>query len=401
MNKTFLDDIKSKNSTIKREILRLCILHESYSIADLSKEINASVPTVTKLLSELIDDGFILDLGKLGTSGGRRPSIFGLNEAAGYFVGVDIARQHFHIAITDFKGSVVAFIQDIEFVLEAKADSFKNMCKIVKEKVSESGVSWNKVLSVGVSLSGRVNPEEGYSMSYFMSDDLPLNAIFQKELDVPVSIENDSRAMAFGEYLAGKHGLTEKNMLSINLSWGLGMGMILDGALYYGKSGFSGEIGHFPLLDNDRICRCGKIGCLETGASGSALHRMIKEQLAAGRTSALSTKYKAGEEITLDDILKAVEDEDVLAIEGIGKVGETLGRAIAGLINIFNPGLVIIGGRLIVGKNYLMYPIKTSVNKYSLNRVSSDTKIKFSTLGRSAASIGNCLIARNKLLGIM
>lgn len=401
MDKTFLDDIRSKNSATKREILRLCILHESYSIADLSKEINASVPTVTKLLGELIDDGFILDLGKLGTSGGRRPSIFGLNEGAGYFVGVDIARQHFHIAITDFKGSVVAFIQDIEFVLEAKADSFKAMCKIVKEKVMESGVSWNKVLSVGVSLSGRVNPEEGYSMSYFMSDDLPLNAIFQKELDVPVSIENDSRAMAFGEYLAGKHGLTEKNMLSINLSWGLGMGMILDGALYYGKSGFSGEIGHFPLLDNDRICRCGKIGCLETGASGSALHRMIKEQLAAGRTSALSAKYKAGEEITLDDILKAVEDEDVLAIEGIGKVGETLGRAIAGLINIFNPGLVIIGGRLIVGKNYLMYPIKTSVNKYSLNRVSSDTKIKFSTLGRSAASIGNCLIARNKLLGIM
>ena len=401
MIKSFLNNADDKSALTKREILKACIKHTHCSIADLSKTLGISVPTVTKLLSELIDDGFILDLGKLGTSGGRRPSIFGLNEAAGYFVGVDIARQHFHIAITDFKGSVVAFIQDIEFVLEAKADSFKNMCKIVKEKVSESGVSWNKVLSVGVSLSGRVNPEEGYSMSYFMSDDLPLNAIFQKELDVPVSIENDSRAMAFGEYLAGKHGLTEKNMLSINLSWGLGMGMILDGALYYGKSGFSGEIGHFPLLDNDRICRCGKIGCLETGASGSALHRMIKEQLAAGRTSALSTKYKAGEEITLDDILKAVEDEDVLAIEGIGKVGETLGRAIAGLINIFNPGLVIIGGRLIVGKNYLMYPIKTSVNKYSLNRVSSDTKIKFSTLGRSAASIGNCLIARNKLLGIM
>ena len=401
MNKTFLDDIKSKNSSIKREILRLCILHESYSIADLSKEIGASVPTVTKLLSELIDDGFILDMGKVGTSGGRRPSIFGLNQDAGYFVGVDIARQHFHIAVTNFKGELVTFIQDIEFVLEAKADSFKSMCKTVREQVTDAGIPWHKVLSVGVSLSGRVNPEEGYSMSYFMSDDLPLNTIFQKEFDVPVSIENDSRAMAYGEYLAGGYGTEEKNILAINLSWGLGMGMILDGELYYGKSGFSGEIGHFPLLDNDRICRCGKIGCLETGASGSALHRMIKEQLAAGRTSSLSAKYKSGEEITLDDILKAVEDEDVLAIEGIGKVGEILGRAIAGLINIFNPGRVIIGGRLIVGKNYLMYPIKTSVNKYSLNRVSSDTKIKFSTIGRKAAAIGNCLIARAKLLGIM
>ena len=398
-SKTFLSEV-NKNADIKRRILRLCILNQSYSIADLSKEINTSVPTVTKIIGELIDEGFMLDMGKVGTSGGRRPSIFGLNADAGYFIGVDIARQHFHIAITDFKGDVTAFIPDIEFILEASADSFKTLCRLVKETVAGAGIPWEKVLSVGVSLSGRVNPEEGYSMSYFMSDDLPLNAIFEKDFNVPVSIENDSRAMTYGEFLAGGHGKDARNMLSINLSWGLGMGMILDGRLYYGKSGFSGEIGHFPLLDNEKICRCGKVGCLETGASGSALHEMILERLASGRPSSLSKKYASGQEITLDDILKAVEEEDVLAIDSIGQIGETLGRGIAGLINIFNPGLVIIGGRLIVGKKYLMYPIKTSVNKLSLNRVSSDTKIVYSSLGRKAASIGNCLIARSKYLGL-
>ena len=397
--KTFLST-NSKNADMKREILRLCILNESYSIADLSKELNTSVPTVTKIIGELIDEGFMLDLGKVGTSGGRRPSIFGLNAAAGYFIGVDIARQHFHITITDFKGDVVTFISDIAFILEANAESFKTLCRMVKETVAEAGIPWEKVLSVGVSLTGRVNPEEGYSMSYFMSDDLPLNAIFEKDFNVPVSIENDSRAMTYAEYLAGGHGKDARNMLAVNLSWGLGMGMILEGRLYYGKSGFSGEIGHFPLLDNEKICRCGKVGCLETGASGSALHGMILEKLASGRPSSLSKIYAKGEGITLDDILKAVEEEDVLAIDCIGKVGETLGRGIAGLINLFNPGLVIIGGRLIVGKKYLMYPIKTSVNKLSLNRVSSDTKIQFSTLGRRAASLGNCLIARSKYLGL-
>lgn len=376
-------------------------MHGSFSIADLSKELMTSVPTITKIVGELIDEGLMLDLGKIGTSGGRRPCIYGLNANAGYFVGVDIARQHFHIAITDFKGDLVTFIQDIEFILEAKADSFKSICRIVREKVAEAGVSWGDVLSVGVSLSGRVNPEEGYSMSYFMSDNLPLNAIFEKEFNIPVFVENDSRAMTYGEYLTSGESVKEKNMLFINISWGLGMGMILDGRLYYGKSGFSGEIGHFPLLDNDKICRCGKVGCLETGASGSALHDMIRKKLADGRTSSLSKIYRSKENITLDEILKAVEEEDVLAIEGIGKIGETLGRGIAGLINIFNPGLVVIGGRLIVGKNYLMYPIKTSVNKLSLNRVNSDTDIRFSSLGRKAASIGDCLIARDKLLKIM
>lgn len=399
MTNTFLIDTDNKNAAIKRQILELSIENGSFSIADVSKEITVSVPTVTKLINELIEEGFMQDLGKQGTSGGRRPSIFGLNPDAGFFVGVDVARQHFHIAVTDFKGNEVAFIQDIEFVLEANTDSFKALCRIVKGKVDSIGINWEKVLSVGISLSGRVNPEEGYSLTYSINDDLPLNTIFQKELGKPVSVENDSRAMTYGEYLMGNN--SEKNMLFINLSWGLGMGMIIDGQLYYGKSGFSGEIGHFPLLDNDRICRCGKIGCLETGASGTALHRTIVEQLKEGKTSSLSKKYKSGEPIVLDDILKAVKEEDVLAIEGIGKIGETLGRAIAGLINIFNPGLVIIGGRLIVGKNYLMYPIKTAVNKYSLNRVSSDTKIKFSSLDRKAGSIGNCLIARGNYLGLM
>ena len=397
--KTFLTE-SSKNADIKRHILRLCILNDNHSIADLSKELNTSVPTVTKIIGELIAEGFMLDMGKVGTSGGRRPSIFGLNASAGYFIGVDIARQHFHIAITDFKGDVVNFIPNIEFILEARADSFKALCRLVKEKVAEAGIPWEKVLSVGVSLSGRVNPEEGYSMSYFMSDDLPLNAIFEKDFHVPVSIENDSRAMTYGEFLAGGHGKEARNMLAVNLSWGLGMGMILDGRLYYGKSGFSGEIGHVPLLDNEKICRCGKVGCLETGASGSALHEMIVEKLQSGRPSSLSKQFAADRDISLDGILKAVEEEDVLAIDCIGKVGETLGRGLAGLINIFNPGLVVIGGRLIVGKKYLMYPIKTAVNKYSLNRVNSDTKIVYSTLGRKAASIGNCLIARSKYLGL-
>ena len=398
MPNNFLNDTTSKNSLIKREILKLCIDSGSYSIADLSSKINASVPTVTKLINELIDEGFLQDLGKQGTSGGRRPSIYGLNPKAGFFVGVDIARQHFHIAICDFKGELIDFIQDIEFVLEDNPESFRALCMMIRTSVTHSGRSWSNVLGVGVSLSGRVNPEKGYSLTYFVSEDIPLKDFFEKELDVPVTIENDSRAMTYGEYLTSVKD--EKNVIFVNISWGLGMGMILDGRLYYGKSGFSGEIGHFPILDNDLICRCGKKGCLETGASGSALHRMIVERLKNGQTSSLSKIYNAKGDVSLDEILKAVAEEDVLAIDGIGDIGDALGRGIAGIINIFNPGLVIVGGRLIVGGNYLMYPIKTAVNKLSLNRVSSDTTIQFSKLGRKAASIGDCLLSRSKLLGL-
>ena len=310
---------------------------------------------------------------------------------------MDVARQHIHIAIADFTGNLKFFIQDISFVLEANADSFRTICKKIKEVVTGSYVPWNKVLGVGISLSGRVNPEKGFSLSYFVSDDIPLKDIFQRELGIPVNIENDSRAMTYGEYMSFNSD-SDPDMLFVNLSWGLGMGMILDGKLYYGKSGFSGEFGHTPMLENNIICRCGKIGCLETGASGSALTKWILNRLKEGRRSSLYNIYKENGDITLQNVLDAVEDEDVLAIEGIGAIGETLGRGIAGLINIFNPGLVVIGGRLIVGRDYLMLPIRTAVNKYSLSKVSADTKIRFSRLGRSAGAIGDCLLSRSKYL---
>ena len=399
MAKTIPSDASARNAQIKREIIRLCIGHDKSSISYFSKVLGISVPTVTKSVGELIDEGFLQDEGKIGTSGGRRPSIYGLDPNAGYFVGIDVARHHFHIAITDFKGVMLKYIEDIEFVLESSGASFRQMCHMVKDEVVAAGIPWIKVLAAGVSLSGRVNPEQGYSLTYFVSDDLPLKDLFQRELNVPVSIENDSRALTYGEYMnLGKEA--DRNMIAFNLSWGLGMGMILDGQLYYGKSGFSGEIGHFPLLDNNIMCRCGKVGCLETGASGSALHRLIIEKLKEGRRSSLSKIYHEGGEIEMKEILKAVEEGDMLAIECIGEVGEMLGRGIAGVINIFNPGLVIIGGRLIVGKEHLLLPVRTAVNKLSMTRVTSDTTIRLSTLGRKAIVLGNCLLARKKLLGI-
>jgi predicted NBD/HSP70 family sugar kinase len=160
-------------------------------------------------------------------------------------------------------------------------------------------------------------------------------------------------------------------------------------------------LGHFPVLNNDIICRCGKVGCLETGASGSALHRMIVDKLGKGHASSMSAAYNKKGDVELDEILHAVEEGDVLAIDAIGKIGDTLGRGISGVLNVFNPGLVVIGGRLIVGKDYLLLPIKTAVNRLSLSRVSQDTTIVLSQLGRRAASVGDCLLSRSKVLGLM
>lgn len=400
MNRNPLSNIDGKNAAMKQKILGLCINDGDYSLADLSKELGASIPTITKLVGELLEEGLLEDMGKQGTNGGRRPSIYGLNPSAGYFVGVDIRRKFISYAVTDFKGSQIDYQEQLPFSVQNSEESFREMCRYLTSHMESNGIEPSKVLAYGFNLTGRVNNETGYCFSYFIGEDKPIASVLEDELGKPAFVENDSRAMTYGEYICGAAN-NEKNMLFINIAWGLGMGMIVDGKLSYGKSGFSGEIGHFPLLNNDQICHCGKTGCLETGASGSAAYRIFMEKLNEGRTSTLSEKFNKGEQIHIEDIIDAVREEDVLAIEVIEEIGTTLGRAIAGLINLFNPELIVIGGSIASTKEYLLLPIKSAIQKHSLNIINSDTSIKFSKLGKRAGAIGSCMLGRSKFLGLL
>jgi predicted NBD/HSP70 family sugar kinase len=400
MRETFLERKDNKNTLLKKSILFLCIEHGEHSISALSDAIGASVPTVTKLIGELMDEGFMTDLGKSGTSGGRRPSIYGLNPEAGYFVGVDLRNTHACIAVTDFKGGLLAFKDDIAFKMSATEEAVHDIAALIREFVSRENIEWNKIMGLGVSIPGRVNPLSGYSNNYPFDEHRTITRILEEDLGIHVVLENDSRAMTYGEYLGG--GLKEKNMLYVNVSWGLGMGMILNGRLYYGTSGYSGEFGHFPLLDNGQMCRCGKIGCLETGASGSALVRMISEKLTAGRASSLARKFKADGKINITEVFTAIQQEDILAIETVEKVGTNLGKGLAGLINIFNPELVVIGGKVAVAAgDYLMLPIRTAIKRHVLNIANQDTTIKLTQLKQKAAPTGAALLVRSRMLGIL
>jgi predicted NBD/HSP70 family sugar kinase len=302
--------------------------------------------------------------------------------------------------VTDFKGTTVAYQEYLNYAVQNSEESFIGLCQFITNSLKENNIDHNKVLAYGVNLTGRVNNETGYCFSYFIGEDKPIASVLEKELDRPVFIENDSRAMTYGEYIGGVAN-GEKNMLFLNVAWGLGMGMVVDGRLSYGKSGFSGEIGHFPFLENNTVCHCGKTGCLETGASGSAIHRIFMEKIQDGRASSLSEIHAKGELIHIEDIIEAANEEDVLAIEVVEEIGTVLGRAIAGLINIFNPELIVIGGNVAEAKDYLLLPIKSAIQKHSLNIINSDTKIKLSKLGKKAGSIGSCMLSRSKLLGLI
>ncbi|MEG0162554.1 MAG: ROK family transcriptional regulator [Mucinivorans sp.] len=386
-----------KINIVKREILRILIKRGKLSITDIAKYVNLSVPTVTKFLGELIKSNILIDYGYENQSTSRRAMLYGLSSGVGYFVGVDITQQNIKFALMDFHGSIIAMGNE-PFAIENTEESLNEACDKIRKFIADN--EKGAIVSVGVSIMGRVNSVAGYNYTYYYFDERPLSDIMSEKLGVSVYIENDSRAMTYGEYLCSESS-SEDTMIFINLSWGLGVGMILGGKLYYGKSGFAGEYGHIPMIDNEILCHCGKRGCLETVVSGQAARRMIIERLEQGSASILSNAYRQNGDLTIKDIIQAVQNEDMLAIEVIEIVGEALGKAVSGLINIFNPETVILGGSMTDIKDYLMLPMRSGINKYSLRLVSRDTAIKFSSLGGDAAVIGACMLARSKILGLI
>lgn len=403
MNKTLFKQTEGGSRMVryKQQIINHCI-YGDLSIPELSKLVSLSVPSVTKLLNELMDDGFVADMGKQSVAGGRQPIIYGLNPDAGYFIGVEIQNKGVKMMAMNFKGKILASEESAYCISDDSIASIDLLCERIKGFISRPEIPEDKILGIGVCLQGRVNAETGYSYSFMFVEEQPLAEMLGQRLGYNVYVDNDSRAATYGEYIMGAGaGEQVSAMLYINASWGLGLGMVFDGKLFYGKSGFAGEYGHFPMYDNEIICRCGKRGCLETEVSGSAVHRKFMERLKEGRKSILSDKYNRGEEITMDDILEAVLHEDVLAIEIIETVSHTLGQTLAGLINMFNPELLVLGGSLARVRDYMLLPMQSAVNKYGLRMVSKDTRIKFSKLGDDAIAVGGCLLARSRALNLI
>lgn len=390
-------EVGTKNALLKKKIITHYIYNGSSTITDLAKELDLSVPTVTKFISEMCEEGYINDYGKLETSGGRYPSLYGLNPESGYFIGVDIKKFAINIGLINFKGDMVELKMNIPFKSENTSEALEELCKLILQFIKKVDIDNDKILNININVSGRVNPESGYSFSQFNFEERPLAEVLTEKIGFRVTIDNDTRAMTYGEYMKGcVKG--EKDIIFVNVSWGLGIGIIIDGKIYTGKSGFSGEFGHTNVFDNEIICHCGKKGCLETEASGSALHRILIERIQNGESSILSNRILSKDNVlTLDEIIASVNKEDLLCIEIVEEIGQKLGKQIAGLINIFNPELVIIGGILSLTGDYITQPIKTAVRKYSLNLVNKDSAIMTSKLKDKAGIVGACMLARSRM----
>ncbi len=392
-----MSGVSYKAFLLKRKIIFELATHHEQTVTELSATLNVSNPTITKLISDLIAEGYVHEMGKIETAGGRRPQSYGLISNAGYFIGIDINDTHLNFALIDINKEQLTIDMKIPFVANNDNSTIDKLTAQIDKFIEQNNLPKNRILGIGMSIRGRVDSSSGHSYNIFNFDQRPISEIITEKTGVPTIIENDTRAMAYAEWDTMGTDKIE-NAIFINVGRGIGSGIIIDGKPYYGKSGFSGEFGHIPFFDNQKICPCGKKGCLETEVSGVALENDFIHSLKNGASSILSDKYKQTGTVMLEDIIDAAGKDDVLSIELITSIGEKLGRGIGVLINLFNPELVVVGGSLSAVGDYLMLPIRTALNKYSLSLVNRDSHLSLSTLGDTAGVIGAALLARKRIL---
>ena len=381
-------------NTPESQILTLLSRRDGATIPQIADALGISIGTATKYVGLLLEENALEDCGKTESVTGRRPHRYSLRANTGWFLGLEVNDRYVNVGLMDFQGNLREKRIVEGFSLESKG-AFGRLCNILQRAIAVARENGYPIMGVCLAIPGRIDERTGESHTYFYEPGKALALRLQEQQKLPISLFNDTRAMTVGEYIKGA-GAGTQNMLMINVNWGLGMGIVMDGQVYSGKSGYAGEFGHVYGFDNQIICRCGKRGCNETEISGQALQRNLVERIRAGESSILSQRVLESEKpLMLSEIMDAVAREDVLCIDVIEKIGILLGEKTSGLINLFNPELVVVGGELAMTGDYLLDPMRMAVNKHAIHLVSKDTRICRSALGMDAGIVGACLVARN------
>lgn len=399
-NQEALSGVAFKDQSRRKKIIAYLSTRGESTVNELAELLNISIPKATELINGLDNEGFVQTTGRRNDGPGRKAAVYALAPDSFYFVGLEIKKYSISIGLMGFDKKLIYHEADIPFLFESTSISLSRIVEILHTFFDRCGVPAEKIAGIGCSISGRVNVHTGAILTIYHFGDAPVKELLEKEFGIPVFLDNDSRAISYGEFHFGKRA-QEQEVLVLNLDYGVAVGIFVKGMPVYGISGYAGELGHIPLFDNEKICFCGKKGCLETEASGKALIENIEAAMENGSNSLLQPILAEKGRIELEDVLDVIRRGDNLALSAMAQIASSLGRALAVTINLLNPELIIIGGKLSGVGDALLLPVKSFILRHSLSVVNSDTRLELSELGDKAGLLGCCLLVRDKILGIV
>ncbi len=365
------------------------------SRAELARQMLLTRSAISTIIDDLEDMGLVDEIETGPTTGGRRPILLAINPKYGYVVGIDMGATHLGLVVTDFSAHVLEEIEYPFVVADGPQICLPKINQYLNDLLSKLNLKAHQISAIGMDVPGPVVTEAGVvSAPPIMPgwDGYPIRTYLEEFWQVPVSIGNDAELGALGEWAYGA-GRGETNLAYIKVGTGVGAGLLLGGQIYRGTTGCAGEIGHITIEENGPLCTCGNYGCLEAMAGGHAIARKAREAIKSGKRTQLASIQP--EKILAVNVAAAAQRGDLVAQQIITEAGTHLGIAIASLVNLINPGMVVIGGGVSQLGDLLLDPIRKTVLQRSLQSAAKVVRITSAVLGRRASSMGAVVQAIN------
>ncbi|TVZ27184.1 glucokinase-like ROK family protein [Gillisia sp. Hel_I_86] len=393
-----ISNIERKKTLQKLKIIKHLYFEGDTTNSEICNTFKISLPTSMSLLNQLTKEEIVKKNGQGNSIGGRKPDLFGLEENTFLVLSIHIERFKIRMAILN-NAHKILFEKTIPITISANTKIVDILFDNAKDLIVKSKICTNLLMGIGISMPGLVSTEEGKNLTYFLEDQEKdsLKEALEKKFLKPVVIINDANSACLAEFRFGL-AKNKKDVLVISMDWGIGLGIIMGGKLQTGTSGFAGEFGHIPIVENGTLCYCGKAGCLETIASGIALVNKAKERIIDGQPTILSRLVNEDlKNLEPELIIEAANQGDQFAINLLSEIGRNLGKGLAILIQIFNPELIILGGQIAEAAQFITTPVQQSINTYAKIQLKDRTEVTLSELGKKSSLLGVSLAVMNQI----
>lgn len=389
----------TKNDLLKRQICKQLYFVQQLSSTDLSEKIGKSLPITIKLLNELIQEGQVKELGYGASTGGRRPMLYALEADRSYILAVAMDQLYTRIALMNMNNDFVWPAEQYTLPLQHNDQALQQLGDHLEKYLEKDPAAAARILGIGIGMPGFVDVKKGVNYSFLKTETGSINAYLEKRLGVPVFIDNDSSLIALAELRFGMAQNVKDGMV-INISWGIGLGMIVNGELFRGHNGFAGEFSHIPLFSNNKMCACGKTGCLETEASLLVISDQVKQGLSEGKVSSIKITQTDTNEDICEKVFKAAARGDRFCIGILSEIGYKIGKGISILIHLMNPEVILLSGRGATAGKVWLAPVEQALNEHCIPRLSFNTTIKLSNMDLDAEMIGAAALVMESLVYI-
>lgn len=377
------------NNVNKSNILKTIRNQGPVSRAAVARKVELSLPTVMRITDELIAAKLVRETGKGESHGGKPPVMLEFAENAYHIIGVDVGTTNIKAIVMNLAAKIKARVV-VPTQINDNADIvIARVISTVRKAISGSGVPESNILGICLGVPGLLDPPKGVVLFSpdFHWENIQLIEPFRKEFAMPIYMVNVTRAMVMGEKWFGL-AQKKKNVLCINLGYGIGAAIMINDEIYPGGSDSSGEFGHMVLELEGPKCNCGNYGCLEALASANAICRKAHDLINGGTETTILQHLDNGGQINAKAIYDAAKEGDRLALNLVLESTQYIGVAIANVVNFLDPELIILEGGVAKAGDFLLNLIRGVVEKRQMRYAGRNLRIKTSFLGDDATAIG-------------